>query len=382
VPGPVNVLTLIDHLQLQGGAERVAVDIATRLDQDRFAPLFCLTRWAPEWREELDEEGLEALRAAGIPLMWVRRRTKLDLISWRPILATLRRRPVHVLHSHKIGSNVWGSVLGSLAGVPVVVAHEHTWSFEGQPHRRLLDRYVVAPGADAIVAVSEADRERMIEIERIPPERIRYIPNGIVPLPAGDGAGVRAELGIPADAPLVGAVGALRPQKAFPVLVDAAVRLREQVPGIRVVIAGGGPQETLLGYIAEAGAGDVVSLLGPRTDIPDVLAALDVFVNSSDFEGQPIAILEAMEAALPVVATSVGGVPDLIQDGLHGRLVPRRDAEALAGAIRGLLADRDAARAMGERARARRRSEFDLGVTVRQVEQLYDELLDSRRATA
>ena len=86
-----------------------------------------------------------------------------------------------MIHAHMFGSNLWGTVIGRLTHVPIVIAHEHTWSFEGEPLKRLLDRELIARWSDAFVAVSRADRRRMIEIERIPPERIRFIPNGITP---------------------------------------------------------------------------------------------------------------------------------------------------------------------------------------------------------
>jgi glycosyltransferase involved in cell wall biosynthesis len=375
-------MTLIDTLRVQGGAERLAIELAVRLDRERFAPAVCVTRWAPEWHHPLDDPGLEALRAAGVPVIGLKRYGKLDVRPWRRFVGMLRSGRVGVLHAHKFGSNVWAALLGPLAGVPAVVAHEHTWSYEGQVARRLLDRHVVARGADVVIAVSREDRRRMIEIEGIPAERIRYIPNGVAPFPGGDGARVRRELGIGEDVPLVGAVGSLRAQKAFEVLIEAAALLRDRRPDVRVVIAGGGDEEPRLrAHIAALGVGGTVTLLGHRTDVPDVLAALDVAVNCSDFEGQPLALLEAMDAALPIVATRVGGVPDLIEDGVHGLLVPRRDPAALATAIERHLADRKAAEAMGRRARERRRSAFDIDTTVRRVEALYEELL-ARGATA
>jgi glycosyltransferase involved in cell wall biosynthesis len=117
-----------------------------------------------------------------------------------------------------------------------------------------------------------------------------------------------------------------------------------------------------------------VLLAGFRDDIPDVLGALDVAVSSSAFEGSPLAMMEFMEAARPIVATSVGGVPDLIDDGVHGRLVRAGDVEGLREALREMLNDREAARRMGERAQERRRREFDLEVVVRRFEALYDRL--------
>jgi glycosyltransferase involved in cell wall biosynthesis len=122
-----------------------------------------------------------------------------------------------------------------------------------------------------------------------------------------------------------------------------------------------------------------VVLLGARTDVPEVLAALDVAVCASHWEGSPLSVMEYMASGLPIVATAVGGVPDLIEPGVHGLLVAPGDPVALAGAVARLLRDPAAARAMGRRARERQRREFDLGVMVRRLERLYVDLLAARR---
>ena len=168
------------------------------------------------------------------------RTSKLALRSWMPLVRVLRSRPIDVLHAHKFGSNLWGSVIGTLARVPVIVSHEHTWSYEGNRPRVLLDRNVVGRLSDAFVAVSSEDRRRMIEIEHIPPEKVVMIPNGIGDPRPATGSDVRAELGISADAPVAGAVGHLREQKAYDVMIEAAALLRERAPDLRWLIVGEG----------------------------------------------------------------------------------------------------------------------------------------------
>jgi glycosyltransferase involved in cell wall biosynthesis len=265
--------------------------------------------------------------------------------------------------------------------VPVLVAHEHTWSYQGQPLRRFLDRELVARGADRFIAVSREDQRRMTEVERIPPRRTVFIPNGIVAPPPPSGHDVRAELGIEAGAAVAGIVGMLRAQKAHGVLLRALALLGRDWPQLTLLVAGDGPEQGALEALArELGVGERVRFLGDRTDIPDVLAALDLAVCCSDFEGSPLAVMEYMDAALPIVATTVGGVPDLIEPGVHGLLVPAQDPAALAEAIATVLRDPDRAKAMGARARERRRSEFDIDVQVRRVEDLYRELLGARAA--
>jgi glycosyltransferase involved in cell wall biosynthesis len=364
----LRVLTLIDCPVRIGGAEFLAATISMRLDRRRFEPTLCSTRICPGPTFEAE------LRAAGVRVLSLSRRTRGDVMAWRPLLALLRRERIDILHAHKFGSNVWGTVLGRLAGVPVVIAHEHTWSFKGHALRRLLDRELIARFADVFLAVSREDRRRMIEIEGIDPQRIRYIPNGIE-MQTPSGTDVRAELGIPPTSPVVGSVGVLRPQKALAVLVKAAALLTRRFPQLRVLIVGTGPEEEKLrALVGRLGLTETVLFLGRRSDVPDLLAAVDLAVCCSDYEGSPLAVLEYMAAGKPVVATRVGGIPDQIEDGVHGLLVDPRDEQRLAEAVEALLLDSDRRVAMGARARERQRREFDLDVLVRRLEALYEEL--------
>jgi glycosyltransferase involved in cell wall biosynthesis len=378
----VHVLTLVDHLVTTGGAERLALEIATRLDPSRFRSTLCASRFAltPTMGDD-ERQVLERVRESGIGFLALGRHARASVWPWRRLAAYLRRERVDVLHAHMFGSNVWGTVIGRLARVPIVVAHEHTWSFEGQALRRMLDRELIGRFGDAFIAVSRDDRRKMIDIERVPAERVRFIPNGIAsraPMPGHD---LRKELGL-GPGPLIGAVGTLRAQKAYDVLIRAIASMRPKHPDLHLVIAGGGPErERLERLIGELGLTDVVILLGRRLDVPNLLAGLDVAVCASAFEGSPLAVMEYMDAGLPIVATSVGGVPDLIDDGIHGLLVAPGDPEGLARALDQLVCDRERARALGARARERRTREFSLDVMVENIEALYTELLAVRGRT-
>ncbi len=379
----VRVVTLVDLLSRDGGAEQLALAIATRLDPERFESTLCISRWPPPPPMHVSDPSaqgaLEMLREAGVRFFPLARRRKVDAVAWTRLGGFLRRERVHVLHTHKFGSNVWGTLAGRLARVPVVLAHEHTWSYEGQPLRRFLDRELVARYADRFIAVSREDRRRMTDVERIDPSRTMFIPNGVVGMEVASGRDARAELSIPPDVPVIGAVGLLRPQKAYHVLLRATALLIDRWPALKVVIAGDGPQRAALEQLAAAlGVAHAVRFLGLRNDVPDILGAFDIAVCCSDFEGSPLSVLEYMDAALPVVATSVGGLPDLIEPGVHGLLVAPGDPPALAGALSELLEDPQRGRDMGARGRERRRAEFDIDVIVRRLEDLYVELLQAR----
>ena len=373
------VVVMLDSLQRPGGGERLAVEGALRLDPERYERWFCLTRWQDSFeREEPARTILATLREAGVGIVGLRRTHRAALWSWLPLLRLLRGRRVDVLHAHLFGSNVWAALLGSLARVPAVIAHEHMWAYSGGGMRPLIDREVIARFSDAFIAVSREGRRRMIEIERIPEESVVYIPNGVASLPEGDGAAVRAEFGIPAEVPLIGSVGHLRTEKAFEVLIEAAARLRERSPGAAVLIAGEGPEREMLEALrSRLGLEGAVHLPGARSDVPDVLAALDVAVCCSDFEGGPLSVMEYMGAGLPVVATDVGGLPELVQAGRTGILVPPRDPGALADAIVGLLDDPERRSELGSAGRDLRAREYDVDVWMSRIEGLYASLLDA-----
>ena len=365
-----------------GGAERVARELLAALDPDRFDRTLFVSR--PPAPDDPTGEQIEAdLRRRGVRVQFLSRQFKYDPFGWWPLLRLLRRERIDILHAHTFGHNAWATVLGRLAGVGVIVAHEHNWAFAGRPLRPLVDRRLIARGSDAIIVVSDDARRKMIEVERIPPTRLVVLANGVRALPAGNGHAVRAELAIGSDDPVIGVVCVMRPEKAVDSLVRAAALLMSDVPRLRVVVAGDGPERPAVQALArELGVADRVLLLGDRMDVPDILDALDVAVLCSDYEGIPLALLEYMDAARPIVATRVGGIPELIEDGVDGLLVAPRDPPALAEAILALLRDRERAAALGAQARERCRREFSVDATVDRLQDLYEQLYATRRGVA
>jgi glycosyltransferase involved in cell wall biosynthesis len=376
----LRVLALVDHLPAEGGAEKFAAEVASRLDEERFESALCVSRGPrdPAAASASESADLEHLRAEGLRVICLGRRSTLAFWNWRPLVSLLRRERVDVLHAHMFGSNVWASLLGTVARTPAVIAHEHSWAFEGDRLRRFLDRNLIGRMCDKVIAVSREDRRRMIEIERIPEDKVEFVPLGIDALPEPH-EDLRAEFGIEREAPIVGAVGGLRPEKGLLTLLDSATQLRKDFPSLRILLVGEGKQRTeLTERIESLGLGEVVILAGHRRDVPAVLATLDVAVLCSTREGSPLALMEYMDAGKAIVATRVGGVPDLIHEGVQGLLVPPRDPGRLADAIGRQLRDSAEARRMGAAARERRRREFTMQNTVGRIEALYGELLAAR----
>jgi glycosyltransferase involved in cell wall biosynthesis len=376
---PLRVLTVVDLPGTTGGAERFAHELTIHLDRSRFEPAICVTRWdrAPE-----HEPALAELREAEVPFIGLERRSRYDVRPWWRLTRRMREWGVDVVHAHKFGSNVWGSLLAPRMGASVFIAHEQTWSWQGEPVRRLIDRRLIAHRADAFVAVSRADQRRMTEIEKVPPSKTRLIHNGIAFEPSADSpAEVRARLGLDPDQSVIGVVAKLRRQKALDVLLRAVALAREQIPSLTALLVGGpappegDEEERLLRSLAgELGLADHVRFLGDRPDVPDLLAALDVAVLSSDYEGTPLSVMEYMAAGKPVVATRVGGVPEVVEDGVTGVLVEPRDPAALAAAVVGLVSDGERAVRMGEAGRERQRREFSIEAATGKAEALYEEL--------
>lgn len=362
----LTVLTVIDRL-MTAGAETVATRLALGLDGSRFQSILCSTRPS-------SPEHVAAARAEGVQVLELNRRSRIDVWRWQPLIRLLRSGSVDVVHAHKFASNLWGALLVPRSRLPVLLAHEHTWSYEGML-RRVVDRELIARRAGAIVAVSPTDRTRMIELERIPASKVVFIPNGIPDRPAGDGARARRELGLaPSDA-VVGTVCSLRPQKELETALRALGRLAPHRPTLRFVVVGDGPERGRLERLAEE-LGVPTVFLGqrPNDEVSDLVAAMDVLVLSSRFEGMPLAVLEWMAAGKAIAATRVGGIPSMLEHEQEALLVPPRDYVALAQAIGRLLDDPTERRRLGDAARRRQQAEFRFEHTLDLLEALYERL--------
>jgi glycosyltransferase involved in cell wall biosynthesis len=234
---------------------------------------------------------------------------------------------------------------------------------------------------ERVVAVSEDARSLAVSVSGFAMEATETIPNGIDvdTYAVADGPRIRESLGIAAGTPVVGIVARLAPEKDHNLLLEALALLRRSIdPVVLLVIGDGELRGELEARAAALGVEACVRFLGMRDDIPSLLAALDVFVLSSRTEGMSVTLLEAMASGRPVVATAVGGNAEVVRDGDTGRIVPAGDAGALAGALASILRDREAARRMGERGRARAMSEFSVKVMAKRYEGVYDRALAPR----
>lgn len=352
-----------------GGARRVVETLLRRLPPEEFEQTLVCGEMDGE------AEGVETLRVPSLvrDIRPLRDAGALARLAW----IFSRRRP-DVVHAHTYKAGMLAAVAARAAGVRAVVVtpHGHIFarnaSIPGVPppglKLGLLRRITRAAQnlADRVTALSEEDRDQQIALELAAPERFVVVRNGI------DVDRFAAPTPRRAGGPVVGAVGRFTAEKGHAVLLDAFARLKAGRPGVRLELVGYGELEAELRARA-APLGDACRFTGAR-DAAEVLGGFDVFVQPSHYESQGIAILEAMAAGRPVVATDVGGVRDAVEPGVTGLLVPPGDPAALARAVGELLDDPGRASAMGERGRRRVRERFSAGRMSSDYARLYREL--------
>ena len=369
----VNLLLFITELNI-GGAERIVEQLATRLPRDRYdVKVACL--YAPE------AVGAD-IRAAGIPVIHLDMRSKLDLRAPYRLFRLLREQNIHILHAHLFHANLLAATIGRLAQTPAIIATRHSVEMGGG-HREWINR-LVRSSRDAVVTVSREVYEAEARRSGIDPGKLVMIPGGVKISDFDEVDQVlvkrlRDEWGIQPESYLIGTVGRFVEPKGYIYLLDTLVRLRGQTSEVKALLVGGGALRPAMEEKAEAlGLSDSVIFTGIRRDVPEILALLDVFVLPSLWEGLPIALLEAMAAGLPVVATRVGGVPEVVVDGVTGLLVPPRDPGALSEAVLTLLQAPDLRRKMGQAGQERVREHFSVERMVKQTEDLYVSLLKEK----
>jgi glycosyltransferase involved in cell wall biosynthesis len=356
-----------------GGTEQLVLELATRLHPRVPMAVCCLDR-AGAWAE--------ALTARGVQVEALGRRPGLHPSLGHALARTIHEREIQVVHAHHYSPFVYSCLARVWRPGVSLVFTEHGRLSDAPPSlKRRAANQVLAPMATRVFAVSE-DLKRHMTGEGFRAGAVGVIHNGIAvgPRPDDDArAAVRRDLGATADTVVIGAIARLDPVKDLGRLIQAVGRAAAAgwPLGTRplLVIVGDGPERTRLETLAGLGsAGDAVRFLGYRSDARRWLAGFDIFVNSSTSEGVSLTILEAMAAGLPIIATRVGGTPEVIDD-TCGRLVPARDSAALAEAMRDLAAAPETRRRLGDAARRRVESEFTIERMVQSYLDVYREVV-------
>lgn len=364
--GAVRVCFVIDSLNA-AGTESQLLALIDGLDRNRVLPHLCLLDGISEVSQSLEPRNCPVLRLGVRSL----HRPATLARAWQ-FLRYLRSRQIDIVHTFFPDSTHFGVFMAKIARVPRVVRTRRNLGYAMTPLERRLGR-LYSCLADATVANCEACRQAVIDQEGPRPESVTVIPNGIdlerfaavPPVELHSNGGLRR----------VGMVANLRPIKGPDVFVRAAAAVAKSHPNVVFQIAGTGDEESIRRLAAECGILDRLELKGTVRDIPGFLAELDVAVLSSHSEGLSNSLLEYMAACRPIVATAVGGNVELIQDGVHGLLVPPADPESLANAVNRLLQDRSLAASLAELARRRAFKLYSVETMVRRYEEFYRELL-------
>ena len=329
------------------------------------------------WKNALVPE----LAELGVPVRCFAAGSNAALLARVPAVARwLRAERADLVHAHLPLAGVAARLAGRLAGVPVVYT-EHNLQERYHPWTRRLNRLTWGLQERAIAVSVEVAQSIAEHVGRRVP--VEVVLNGIEVegrLPDAEAVeAVRWRWRLPVDRPVVGTVAVMRRQKRLDLWLEAAGRIAAARPDAAFVVVGDGPlRGELEARAAALGLAGRVRFVGLQDDVCPFLAVFDVFLTSSEFEGLPLALLEAMAAGVPVVATRVGGVPEVVRDPAEGALVPFGDPAALAGAVDALLADPERARAVGEAGRRRVARDFGVARMARELEEIYASTL--RRA--
>lgn len=342
--GPLRVVFVATDLRV-GGAEILLAEIVRRMDRDRFAPEICCLKTPGELGEILARE---------VPLHHDLIRGKYNLAVLHRLRRLFRARRTDAVVTVGTGGDrmFWGRLGAWLAGVPVIASALHS---TGLPQRVERMNRLLAPITDAFIGVAEAHGRYLAENEGCPAAKVRVVPNGVDLErfhPCWPDETLRASLKIPAGAPVVGIVAALRPEKNHALFLEAAAHVLREIPNAHFLIVGDGPERPRLeAHSAALGLQHAVHFLGSRSDVPRLLPLMRAFALTSHMEANPVSILEAMACEVPVIAPAVGSIPEVIDDGRNGLLVPPGDAAATATRLCGLLKNRGAAETIGRAAR-------------------------------
>lgn len=363
------VLWLIKGLGL-GGAERLLVAALPYLNRDEFD--YEVGYFLP-WKDAL----VPMLEEAGLKVTCFRARSPFSVGALSRACRYVAANDFDVIHSHLPWSGIVGRTAGRLAHVPALLYTEHGCWNRLNRVTRTVNRWTLGWN-DLSIAVSDEVRASMGNVNG---HAVRTIENGIdcksLAQTACERDAVCAEFGIPRSHHLLIQVANLSPVKRHEVMIEAFARYTSQVPAATLLLVGQfRDRKALLEKLAASlGVGDRVVIAGPRTDVPRLVKAADVFAMSSASEGLPVSLLEAMGLGKPVVCTAVGGIPQVVREGIDGLLVAPENPAALADALVKLATDVELRQRLGASGAQRVRDHYDISVMVRQVEDEYRRIL-------
>lgn len=370
--GPLRVMFVLTSMPV-GGAETLLVNLVRRLDRSRFQPEFCCLKELGPLGEELAKE---------VPAHHGMLYCKYDVRVLGRLTRLFASRRIDAVVTVGAGDKMfWGRLAAWRARVPVVVSALHSTGWPDGVGR--LNR-MLTPLTDAFIGVAAEHGRFLVEHERFPAAKVYVIPNGVdvdrfqfSPL---DRVALRRILDLDDATPVVGIVAALRHEKNHLLFLRAAALVHAEMPQARFLIVGDGPErDPLERTTRQLGLERAVQFLGTRSDVPQVLSAIDVLALTSHTEANPVSILEAMAVQRPVVATRVGSVAESVEQGVTGYLAPSGDAEGIALRWLELLRDPEKARGMGRAGRELVLQRWSLEGMVEGYQQLVANIYEEKR---
>ena len=362
---PIRLCHCIDNLTA-GGAQQVVRHLVTGLDRGRFQPVVYTFQEGPIG---------DLIRRAGVSVRLFKRNVpKLDCNLVRSLRKSFKRERIEILHTHLFGATLHAMIAAT--GIPrlskVVTLHAVR---EDNCLQRLAYPSLFST-VTQVVSVSRAVSRAMDKRYRNLHSKLVTIQNGIdTELFAHRSVKecMREKLNLPVDKPIIGTIGRLSTLKGYFVLLDSFAQIKKTTPDIHLVIIGEGELlHKLLNYKDRLNLNGAVQFLGSRNDVPELLQTMDIFVMSSLSEGLPLVLLEAMASNIPVVATRVGGIPEVVEDKKNGLLVPPGDSKSLAHAISTLLCNPSLGQQLASNALRKVNFEYSAEAMVQEHEKLYD----------
>ena len=366
----VKVCYVVDELNI-GGLEKNLKNIVLNLDKEKYkAQVWCLKKRGV-LAQDLESEGIvvKAFDFAG--------RLRINLLL--KLIQELKKGDFQIIHSHGIFPAIWAGLAAIPAGIPVRIAHCQNL-YEDVSRRNRIKFKLLSFFTTAIVAVSEAVKKSLVEYFSIDPRMITVVYNCAAEPEITDQQkkkAIRQELNIKDDAVVIGTVSRLQEHKGQQYLIEAIFNLQSSIPNLKCLIVGDGPFKSDLELKVEVlGLKDKVIFTGLRRDIENLLSIMDTFVQSSTLkEGLPLALAEAASAGLPLVATDIGGNPEIVINGENGFIVAPKNVKALAEKIQYLLENYQEKKRMGDNSRRLWQEKFNLGKMIKEVEAMYERYL-------
>lgn len=374
---PLPILHIVPKLSTWGGVGNQLLLLLKNYARDEFLPIVCSLRDKGVVGEEIEDLGIEVIclnRDFKRGFYWT---------VVKELRTLMKQRNIQIVRTHEYRANLHGRLAALLAKVPCIVGSVHNVynARDKKLNRRILNRYL-GIFTDRVVAVSEEVKKEIVRYDSVPENKVAVIYNGVdrkrfVDI---DAQSIRSEFHIPKSTPVIGTVGRFFPQKGQKYLLEAVAKVRNKFPHIAVFVIGDGSlKEELQDHTKKLNIEQNIIFTGVRRDIPALLSAMDIFIFPSLWEGFGNALVEAMAAGKPIIATDIPSVREILNSGKSGIVVPPANSEAIARSLDLLLSDRALAENLGNAARERALSSFTIDSTVRGYSSLYRSILEQKR---